>query len=185
MICLVQAAAGGVGGLLSQIAKARGARVIGAVSRPDKVDAARRAGADEVVVYTDQDLAKRVRQLTDGRGVDVVYDGVGKDTFRDGLDALRPGGCMVSYGQASGAVPPLDTHLLQEHGGRFLTRATFGHQITDRASLMKASKELFSWIASGELEVRVAETYPLEQAASAHRAMASRTTSGKLLLTTD
>jgi NADPH:quinone reductase len=182
--CLVHSAAGGVGGLLTQMAKARGARVVGTVSRSDKVAAAREVGADEVIVHTEPDWPEAVRDIADGRGVDVVYDGVGRDTFLDGLDVLRPGGYLILYGQASGPVAPFDTHLLQAGGGRYLTRAAFGQHINDRASLLKATKEIFDWIESGELNVRIAATYRLEQAATAHQALASRTVSGKLLLTT-
>jgi NADPH2:quinone reductase len=180
--CLVHAAAGGLGGLLTQIAKIRGARVIGTVSNRAKVEEARGVGADEVVVYSDEDVAEAVRSLTEGRGVDVVYDGVGKETFFAGLDALKPRGYMILFGQASGAVPPIDTHLLQHGGGRFLTRAAFGQYVTDRASLLARSNELFEWIEDGRLKVRIAETYELDHAAKAHEALSSRTVSGKLLL---
>ena len=181
--CIVHSAAGGLGGLLTQIAKARGARVIGTVSRADKVAAAREVGADEVVVYATEDLGERARQLTDGRGVDVVYDGVGRETFEAGLHALRPLGYMVLFGQASGPVPPFDTHLLAHGGGRYLTRATIGQYVTDRAGLLDRSRELFDWVRSGDLDVRLAGSYPLADAARAHEALSSRAVTGKLLLT--
>jgi NADPH:quinone reductase len=180
--CLIHSAAGGLGGLLTQIAKLRGARVIGTVSNGTKREQARGVGADEVIAYGDDDVAEAVRSLTDGRGVDVVYDGVGKETFFAGLEALKPRGYMILFGQASGAVPPIDTHLLQHGGGRFLTRAAFGQYVTDRANLLSRSNELFEWIDAGKLKVRIAETYELDQAAKAHDALSSRTVSGKLLL---
>jgi NADPH2:quinone reductase len=180
--CLVHAAAGGLGGLLTQIVKIRGARVIGSVSDGRKVEEARRVGADDVIVYGDDGVAEEVRSLTNGSGVDVVYDGVGKETFFAGLEALKPRGYMILFGQASGAVPPIDTHLLQHGGGRFLTRAAFGQYVTDRAGLLSRSNELFKWIAAGKLRVRIAETYELDHAAKAHEALSSRTVSGKLLL---
>jgi NADPH:quinone reductase len=180
--CLVHAAAGGLGGLLIQIAKIRGARVIGTVSNSARVEEARGVGADEVLVYSDGDVAEAVRSLTAGRGVDVVYDGVGKDTFFAGLEALKPRGYMILFGQSSGAVPPIDTHLLQHDGGRFLTRAAFGQYVPDRASLLSRSNEIFQWIDAGTLKVRVADTYTLDQAGKAHEALSSRTVSGKLLL---
>jgi NADPH:quinone reductase len=182
--CLVHAAAGGLGGLLIQIAKMRGARVIGTVSRRARVDEARRVGADEVIVYGDEDVAEQARSLTEGRGVEVVYDGVGKETFFGGLDALKAGGYMILFGQASGAVPSIDTHLLQHGGGRYLTRATFGQYVTDRAGLLARGRELFKWIDAGELQVRIADPYKLDHAAKAHEALSSRTVSGKLVLET-
>jgi NADPH2:quinone reductase len=180
--CLVHAAAGGLGGLLTQIAKVRGARVIGTVSNRAKVEAAREAGADDVIVYGDDDVAEAAQSLTDGHGVDVVYDGVGKETFLAGIEALKPRGYMILFGQASGAVPPIDTHLLQHGGGLYLTRAAFSQDITDRSGLLARSNEIFEWIDSGKLNIRIAETYKLDEAAKAHDAMSSRTVSGKLLL---
>jgi NADPH:quinone reductase len=180
--CLVHAAAGGVAGFLTQIAKMRGARVIGTVSRRDRVDEARQIGADDVIVYGDDDVAGAARALTGGRGVDVVYDGVGNETFLAGLEALKPQGYMILFGQASGAVPPIDTHLLQHGGGRYLTRAAVIQHVTDRDSLLARSNELFEWIDAGTLRIRIADTYELEHAARAHEALSSRTVSGKLLL---
>src|SRR3954453_16852608 len=135
-VCLVHSAAGGVGGLLTQIATARGARVIGTVSSPAKVEQARKSGADDVIVRTQEAFPEAVRRLTSGRGVDVVYDGVGKDTFEGSLHSLRPLGYLILFGQASGAVPAFDTHHLAEDGGRFLTRATIAHYVTDRSQLL-------------------------------------------------
>lgn len=181
--CLVHSAAGGLGGLLTQIATARGARVIGTVSSPDKVESALKAGASDVIVRSRQRVPDAVRELTDGRGVDVVYDGIGKDTFDDGLDSLRPLGYMILFGQSSGAVPPFDTHVLAHHGGRFLTQATIGQYVTDRGQLLSRSAELFDWIIGGDLKITVAQTFPLADAAAAHVAIGSGTTTGKLLLT--
>ena len=182
-VCLVHSAAGGLGGLLTQIATARGARVIGTVSTPDKVEPALKAGASDVIVRSRQRVPDAVRELTDGRGVDVVYDGIGKDTFDDGLDSLRPLGYMILFGQSSGAVPLFDTHVLAHHGGRFLTQATIGQYVTDRAQLLSRSAELFDWIIGGDLKISVAGTYPLADAADAHVAIGSGATTGKLLLT--
>lgn len=179
---LVHAAAGGLGGLLTQIIVSRGARVIGAVSSEAKAERAREAGAAEVIVYTEEDLPGRIRRLTGGRGVDVVYDSVGKDTFSASLASLRPRGYLILFGQASGAVPALDPHLLAKNGGRYLTYATGGNYITDHAQLLARTGELFGWIADGTLRVRVAGSYELADAALAHEALSSRRTTGKLLL---
>lgn len=179
---LVHAAAGGVGGLLTQIATARGARVIGTVSTSDKVEPARKAGATDVIVRSEQDVAAEARSLTDGRGVDVVFDGIGKATFDESLHALRPHGFLILYGVASGAVPPVDTHTLAHDGGRYLTHAMVGQFVTDRDQLLRRSSELFNWIIGGQLEVNIAQTYPLADAAQAHAAMGSGRTVGKLLL---
>ncbi len=182
--CLVHAAAGGVGSLLVQIAAARGARVIGTVSSPAKVERVRKAGADEVIVRTREDFAAEVRRFTGG-GVDVVYDGVGRDTFFGSLASLRSMGSLVLYGQASGAVPAFDTQLLARDGGRYLTRATLGQHITDRAGLLARAGELFDGIASGTLQPYIEDVYPLRDAARAHAALGSGRTMGKLLLATD
>jgi NADPH2:quinone reductase len=181
--CLVHSAAGGLGGLLTQIAVARGARVIGTVSSQDKVETARKAGASDVIVRTEGDFAEVARELTDGRGVDVVYDGIGKDTFHGGLAALRPLGYLILFGQSSGAVPPFDTHELAHHGGRFLTQATIGQYVTDREGLLKRSSELFDWITGGDLKVSIQQIFPLAEAAAAHEVMGGGKTTGKLLLT--
>jgi NADPH2:quinone reductase len=179
---LVHAAAGGVGLLLVQIAKRRGARVIATVGSEDKVPLARGAGADEVIVYTREDFAAAVRRLTAGRGVEVVYDGVGKDTFEGSLNSLRPRGLMVSYGNASGAVPPVAPLVLAQKGSLFLTRPTGAHYTQTPAELQARAADLFRWMESGELKVRVGATFPLTSAAEAHRAIESRRTTGKVLL---
>jgi NADPH2:quinone reductase len=179
---LVLAAAGGVGLLLTQIAKRRGARVIGAVSTAAKAELARRAGADEVILYTEADLEAEVKRLTGGRGVDVVYDSVGRDTFEKSLNCLRPRGLLALYGQSSGAVPPFDPQVLNAKGSLFLTRPSLGHYVATRAELLERANDLFAWIAAGELEVRIDRTFPLAEAAAAHVALASRQTTGKVLL---
>jgi NADPH2:quinone reductase len=179
---LIHAAAGGVGGLLTQIAKLHGVRVIGTVSKAVKADSARAAGADEVIVTDEEDFAAAARRLTDGRGVDVVYDGIGRATFDGGLESLRPLGTMVMYGQASGSVAPIDTHMLQQKGGRFLTRVTVSSHVADHASLLARSRELFDWIERGRVRVRIGDSFPLADAARAQEAMASRQSTGKLLL---
>ena len=179
---LVHAAAGGVGLLLVQLAKRRGARVIGTVSTEEKARLAREMGADEVIVYTQSDFEAEVRRLTDGRGVDVVYDSVGKATFDKSLNCLRPRGYLVLYGQSSGAVPPLDPQVLNIKGSLFLTRPSLGHYAATREELLERANDLFQWMAAGELVVRVDQTYPLAEAAAAHRYMEARQTKGKVLL---
>jgi NADPH:quinone reductase len=179
---LVHAAAGGLGGLLTQLATARGARVIGTVSSRAKAGRAREAGAAEVIVYTEEDFPEAVRRLTKGRGVDVVYDSVGRDTFAGSLACLRPHGHLMLFGQASGAVPAFDPHLLAKDGGRFLTYVTAAQYITDRDQLLSSANELFGWIVDGTLRVHIAERYALADAARAHQALSSRRTTGKLLL---
>lgn len=181
-VALIHAAAGGVGLLLVQIAKRCGARVIGTVSTEEKAALARAAGADEIILYTQEDFSTAVRRLTDGAGVHVVYDSVGKTTFEGSLNCLRPRGYMVLFGQSSGAVPPFDPQVLNAKGSLFLTRPSLGHYLLTRDELLWRAGDLFTWMATGELKVRIDATYPLEQAAEAHRALASRATSGKLLL---
>ncbi len=181
---IVHAGAGGVGGLLVQLAKQKGARVIATVSTEEKGQEAREAGADEVIIYTQSDFSTEARRITEGRGVNVVYDSVGKDTFQGSLDSLRPRGYLVLYGQASGAVPPLDPQVLNAKGSLFLTRPTLGHYVADRAELLGRTNDLFRWIASGELKVRIAATYALSDAAEAHRFIESRQAKGKVLLLT-
>lgn len=178
---LVHAGAGGVGHLLVQIAKLRGARVI-ATASTSKVDLARSAGADEVIDYTTEDFAAAVGRLTGDRGVDVVYDSVGRTTFDQGLSCLRPRGYMVLYGQSSGPVPPLDPQVLNARGSLFLTRPTLGHYIATRAELIERTGELFGWIAAGQVEVRIDTTFPLARAADAQRYLEDRKTRGKVLL---
>jgi NADPH2:quinone reductase len=177
---VIHAAAGGVGGLLTQLAKLRGARVVATVSTAEKAALAREAGADEVVGY--DDFAEAVRRITGGRGADVVYDSVGQATFEQSLSALRPRGYMVLYGQSSGAVPPLDPQVLNARGSLFLTRPTLAHYIQDRAELLGRAGELFELMADGRLRVRVDRSYPLAEAGAAQRALAGRETSGKVLL---
>jgi NADPH2:quinone reductase len=180
--CLVHAAAGGVGLLLVQIAKRRGAYVIGTAGSDEKAELARQAGADEVVVYTRQDFVAEVKRLTGGRGVQVVYDSVGKTTFLPGLDVLAPRGMMVSFGQSSGANAAMDPLLLSQKGSLFLTRPTLAHYIATRDELLKRAGDLFDWIGRGELEVRVGAEFLLSEAADAHRALEGRKTTGKVLL---
>jgi NADPH:quinone reductase len=180
--CLVHAAAGGVGLLLVQIARRRGAYVIGTAGSDEKAQLARRAGADEVIVYTRQDFVEETRRLTGGRGVQVVYDSVGKTTFLPGLDLLVPRGMMVLFGQSSGPVAPIDPQLLNQKGSLFLTRPTLHHYTATRDELLWRAGELLEWAAKGELEVRVGAEYPLAEAAEAHRALEGRRTTGKVLL---
>jgi NADPH:quinone reductase len=179
---LVHAAAGGVGLLLVQIAKRRGATVYGTVSTQEKEDLARAAGADEVIRYTERSFREAVADLTDGRGVDVVYDSVGKTTFDDSLASLRPRGHLVLFGQSSGAVEPVDPQRLNRGGSLYLTRPSLAHYSSDRAELQQRAADLFAWIRDGELDVRIGETHPLEEAATAHRRLEGRETTGKVLL---
>ncbi len=180
--CLVHAAAGGVGLLLVQMAKKRGARVIGTVSTEEKARLAREAGADEVILYTREDFRDAARRLTNGRGVQVVYDSVGKVTAERSLDCLAPRGMMVFFGNASGPVAPIDPLALSRKGSLFLTRPSLGDYVADRASLEARAGEVLGDAATGRLRVRIDRTFPLGQAAEAHRALESRQTSGKLLL---
>ena len=179
---LVHAAAGGVGLLLVQIAKRRGARVIGTVSTEEKAQLAREAGADEVILYTQTDFEVEVKRLTGGKGVNVVYDSVGKTTFDKSLNCLRPRGYMVLFGQSSGTVPPLDPQVLNAKGALFLTRPTLGFYTADRQELLGRTNDLFTWMASSELKVRIDRTFPLAQAVEAHRYMEGRQSKGKVLL---
>ncbi|HYF39892.1 MAG TPA: quinone oxidoreductase [Gemmatimonadales bacterium] len=180
--CLVHAAAGGVGLLLCQIARERGARVIGTVSSDAKAALAAAAGAEELVMYTRQDFVSEVRRITKGRGVSVVYDSVGKTTFDGSLECLEPRGMLVLFGQSSGPVPPVDPQVLNNKGSLYLTRPTIKHYLASREELEIRTNDLFEWIQRGSLSVRIDRTYDLEEAAEAHRALASRETSGKLLL---
>jgi len=180
--CLVHAAAGGVGLLLCQIAKKKGARVIGTVGTPEKARRARQAGADEVILYKEADFAAETRRLTGGRGVAVVYESVGKTTFDKSIDCLAPRGYLVLFGQSSGAVPPLDPQVLNQKGSLFLTRPTLAHYTATREELLERSSAIFSWIREGSLEVAVDRELPLASAEQAHRLLESRATSGKILL---
>ena len=179
---LVHAAGGGTGQLLVQIAKRRGARVIGTVSTQEKAALAREAGADEVILYTQTDFEAEVKRLTNNVGVDVVYDSVGKDTFDKSLNCLRRRGCMVLYGASSGAVPPLDPQVLNAKGSLYLTRPFLGHYTADRAELLQRVNDIFSWMAAGELKVRIDKTFSLAEAPEAHRYLEGRQSKGKILL---
>jgi NADPH:quinone reductase len=179
---LVYAAAGGVGRLLVQLAKRRDARVLACTSTDEKEAEVRRLGADEVIRYRDVDIADTVRELTGGRGVDVVYDSVGADTFDASLRCLRPRGLMVLFGQSSGAVPPLDLQELNRRGSLFVTRPSLFHYVSSPDELEWRAGAVLDLVASGDLDVRVHERYPLEDAARAHTDLESGTTSGKLLL---
>jgi len=180
--CLVHAAAGGVGLLLCQLAKSRGARVFGTVSTEEKARRAREAGADQTIHYTTEDFVAETRRLTGGEGAQVVYDGVGRDTFEKSLDALAVRGTMVLFGQASGAVPPFDAQLLSRRGSLYLTRPTLAHYTRTREELLGRATEVLGRVAAGKLSVRIFRELPLAEAAEAHRLLESRRTSGKLLL---
>ena len=181
---VVHAAAGGVGLLLVQMAKRRGARVIGTVSTEEKAQLARERGADEVIVYSEQDFAAEVKRLTGGRGVHAVYDSVGRDTFAQSLNCLRPRGMMVLYGQSSGPVPPFDPQVLNQKGSLFLTRPSLGHYAATREEIHSRMDDIFQWIHSGELSVSIDKTFPLEDAVEAHRYLETRQSKGKVLLGT-
>jgi NADPH:quinone reductase len=180
--CLVHAAAGGVGLLLCQIARSLGAHVIGTVSTPEKAALASEAGADETVLYTQQDFVSETRRLTSGRGVSVVYDSVGRTTFEGSLNSLAPRGMLVLYGQSSGPVAPVDPQVLNTKGSLFLTRPTLAHYVASREELLSRAGDIFRWVQEGKLRVRVDRTYPLADAESAHRALEGRETTGKVLL---
>jgi NADPH2:quinone reductase len=179
---LVHAAAGGVGLLLTQIAKRRGATVYGTVSTEEKAELARDAGADEVIRYTQTDFRAAVLDLTGGRGVDVVYDSVGATTFDDSLASLRPRGHLVLFGQSSGAVEAFDPQRLNSGGSLYLTRPSLGHYVADRAELLQRAGEVLGWVADGTLRLRIGETHPLEDAGTAHARLEARRTTGKVLL---
>jgi NADPH2:quinone reductase len=180
--CLVHAAAGGVGLLLVQIAKKQGAFVIGTAGSDEKAELARKAGADHVIVYTREDFAAETRRMTDGAGVNVVYDSVGKTTFHAGLDVLSPRGMMVLFGQSSGPVAPINPQILNQKGSLFLTRPTLAHYTATRDELLSRSGELFQWIQNGELDVRIGAEFPLDQVAAGHDALEGRLTTGKVLI---
>ena len=181
-VALVHAAAGGVGLLLVQMARNLGARVIGTAGSEEKAQLARDAGADEVIVYTEKDFETETRRLTDGKGVNVVYDGVGKDTFAKGLNVLRPRGYMVLFGGASGAVPPFDLLELTKHGSLFVTRPSLQHYLLTREELEERASDVLGMITTGRLKLRIHKTYPLSDAQQAHRDLEGRKTMGKLLL---
>jgi NADPH2:quinone reductase len=180
--CLVHAAAGGVGLLLCQIAKMRGARVIGTVSTEEKSKLARDAGASDVILYTKQDFEAEVKRLTDGKGLQVVYDSVGQTTFDKGFNCLAPRGMMALYGQSSGPIGPFDLGVLNAKGSLFVTRPSLNHHIITRAELLERSNELLGWIRDGKLKLRTEFEFPLKDAAEAHRALEGRKTTGMVLL---
>ena len=180
--CLVHAAAGGVGLLLCQIAKLRGARVIGSVSTEEKAKLAREAGASDVILYTKQDFETEVKRLTDGKGLQVVYDSVGQTTFDKGFNCLAPRGMMALYGQSSGPVGAFDLQVLNAKGSLFVTRPSLNHHIITRGELLQRSDELLGWIRDGKLKLRTEYEFPLKDAADAHRALEGRKTTGKVLL---
>jgi len=180
--CLVHAAAGGVGLLLCQIAKFRGARVIGTVSTAAKAELAREAGADEVILYTERDFEEEVKRLTGGAGVQVVYDSVGQTTFAKGLNCLVRRGMMVLYGQSSGPVAPLDLQVLSQKGSLFATRPTLHHYVVTRAELLARAGEVMTWVRAGRLKLRIGGEFALAQAGEVHRQLEARRTTGKLLL---
>jgi NADPH2:quinone reductase len=177
--CLIQAAAGGIGLLLCQMAKIRGGRVIGVTSTREKSKFVKKAGADEVVISKESDIAKEARRITDGRGVAVVYDGVGKDTFEANLNSLAPGGYLVIYGQSSGYVPPFDLMTLQEKGSLFITRT---NGLPYRKEYPRYLEQFVGWVKEGQLSIRIDRTYPLAEAAQAHAAFEERQISGRVLL---
>ncbi|MDP9160206.1 MAG: zinc-binding dehydrogenase, partial [Acidobacteriota bacterium] len=181
-IALIHAAAGGVGLLLVQMAHNIGARVIGTVSTEEKAKLAREAGADEIIFYTKTDFEAETKRLTGGKGVDVVYDGVGKDTFEKGFNVLRPRGYMVLFGGSSGAVAPFDPILLSTKGSLFLTRPMLAPHIATSEELQARAGAVLGMIGSGKVKLRVEHTYPLAEAAQAHRDLQGRKTTGKLLL---
>jgi NADPH2:quinone reductase len=179
---LIHAAAGGVGALLVQMAKKLGARVIATAGTHEKAQLAREAGADECIVYTEADFETETKRLTEGKGVHVVYDGVGKDTFEKGLNVLRPRGYLVLFGGSSGAVPPFDLIRLSQKGSLFITRPTLVHYVATREELEWRANDVMQAIVRGDLKIRIHKTYPLEEAAQAHRDLEGRKTTGKLLL---
>lgn len=179
---LIHAAGGGAGQLLVQYAKRLGARVIGTAGSERKAQLAREAGADEVILYTQQDFEAETKRLTDGRGVDVVYDSVGKDTFDKSLNCLKRRGYLVLFGQSSGPVPPMDPQILNSKGSLFLTRPTIAHYTAERDELLWRANDLFTSLLNGSLRVRIDKAFPLAQAAEAHAYLEARKTEGKVLL---
>jgi NADPH2:quinone reductase len=179
--CLVHAAAGGAGGLVVQMAKMLGARVFGTVSTEEKARIARESGADETILYTQQDFEAEVKRLTGGRGVDIVYDSVGKTTFEKSLNSLRPRGMLALFGQSSGVVPPVEASTLAK-GSLFLTRPGLPHYLLTREELLWRAGDVLGWIDSGKLKIKISRVYPLAEAAQAHRDLEGRKTTGKLVL---
>ena len=180
--CLIHAAAGGVGQLLCQMARQRGARVIGTVSTAAKAALARAAGAHEVILYTEQDFESETRRLTGGSGVNVVYDSVGQTTFAKSMACLAPRGMLVLYGQSSGPVAPVDPQLLSQKGSLFLTRPTLGHYVATRAELVERASAVLGWVVDGSLKVSIGREFPVSAAAEAHTELEARRTTGKVLL---
>ncbi len=180
--CLVHAAAGGMGLLLCQMGKMLGATVIGTVSTEEKAALAKGAGAEHVILYTQQDFEPEVKRITGGRGVDVVYDGVGATTFDKSLSCLRPRGYMILFGAASGPVPSLDLQVLNVRGSLFLQRPSLNHHIAAREELLQRAGEVLGWIKEGKIKLRIEHQFPLAQAAEAHKALEGRKTTGKILL---
>lgn len=183
--CLVHAAAGGAGGMIVQMAHAKGARVLGTTSTAAKAAVARAAGADEIILYTEHAFDVEVKRLTNGRGVDVVYDSVGKTTFDQSLNSLRPRGTLALFGQSSGPVPPFDPNILNGKGSLFLTRPSLGHYIASRDELLWRARDLFAMIESRAVTLNLHRTFPLAQAADAQRLLEGRGTTGKLVLTVE
>ena len=181
--CLVHAAAGGVGLLLCQIAKLRGARVIGTVSTDEKATLAREAGADETIIYTQQDFEAEVKRMTAGKGVQVVYDAVGKTTWDKSLNSLAPRGLIALYGQSSGPIGQIDPQIFNAKGSLFMTRPSLGHYTATREELLQRAGEVLGWVRDGKLKLRMEFEFPLKDAAEAHRALEGRKTTGKVLLT--
>ena len=179
---LIHAGAGGTGHLLIQLAKRFGAHVITTVSTPEKAAQARAVGADDVILYTQEDFVARVKEITQGVGLPVVYDSVGQSTFEQSLQCLCPRGLLVLFGGASGAVPPFDLIRLSQMGSLYITRPTLKDYVLTREDLEQRSRDIFTWVAEGSLKLNIGHTYPLAEAAQAHRDLESRATTGKLLL---
>ncbi len=179
---LIHAAAGGVGSIVCQWAKHLGATVIGTVGSPEKAELARANGCDHPILYNDEDFAAKTREITNGKGVDVVYDSVGQATFMKSLDCLRPFGMMVSFGQASGSVPSLDISILSAKGSLFLTRPTLMAYTAKREDLLVHAQDLFDVVLSGTVKIEVKQTYSLAEAAQAHRDLEARKTTGSTIL---
>jgi len=179
---LIHAAAGGTGALVVQMAKMLGAHVIATVGTEEKATVAKAAGADDVIIYTQQDFEAEVKRITNGKGCHVVYDSVGKATFDKSLNCLRPRGYLVLFGQASGQVEPLNPQILNQKGSLYLTRPSLGAYIATREELLWRANDLFNWMAAGKLEVRIDQSFPLSEAAAAHTYLEGRQTKGKVLL---
>jgi NADPH2:quinone reductase len=180
--CLIHAGAGGVGLLLTQVAKMRGAEVFTTVGTADKAELSHRAGADHVILYTENDFQQAVEDLVGPKAIDVVYDGVGASTFMKGLELLRPRGLMATFGNASGPAPEISPLLLMQKGSLYLTRPTMAHYLQSRDELLSRTADLFAWIGEDRLEVRIGGEFPLDDASEAHRALEARRTTGKVLI---